>query len=205
MSRLAPPNQLPRQASRSSSVDSEPQLVGQLNFDGTASLKAVTYNTTNAKESPKTLKIALESVAGVRRESPSSASGDSNSIASDASEEDYDAMKPDPRTVVVGAKGGGFMVETDELTATNGKKTYEDIKTSTKSRPKPTRLKSIPVTLNRLNEKGRYILTADDDSLRQILRAGMERVSRVDRDSMHNCSCSIGERPGFCKEATQQV
>ncbi|PMD44299.1 MBOAT family protein [Hyaloscypha variabilis F] len=43
------------------------------------------------------------------------------------------------------------------------------------SRPGPPRLKSIPVTLNKLNEKGRYILTADDDALREILRTGIER------------------------------
>lgn len=95
-------------------------------------------------------------------------------------------MKHEAEAVVVGARGGGFVAETNEssdvavvngMTVINGEKTYKDINAGPRSRPGPTRLKSIPVTLNKLKEKGRYILTADDESLQEILKAGMERVS----------------------------
>ncbi|KAE9378053.1 hypothetical protein N431DRAFT_328731 [Stipitochalara longipes BDJ] len=78
--------------------------------------------------------------------------------------------------VVAGGKGGGFEgAANGNVVETNGSKTYESLKGPTNSRPGPARLKSIPVTLNKLKEKGRYILTADDDALREILRIGIER------------------------------
>ncbi|PMD25227.1 MBOAT family protein [Hyaloscypha hepaticicola] len=75
--------------------------------------------------------------------------------------------------VVAGGEGGGF--ENGTAAETNGSKTYELLKSPSNSRPSSARLKSIPVTLNKLKEKGRYILTADDDALRQILMSGIER------------------------------
>jgi sterol O-acyltransferase len=161
--------------SRSSSIGSEPQLIGQLDSDGTASLQVdSTYVKANKGQPPRSLKAALNAAAQLRRESSTS-----DSVVSDASEEDYDVMKHDPTTVVIGAKGGGFVTETSEssVLALNGKKIYEDIIPNGNSRPGPTRMKSIPITLNKLKEKGRYILTADDAALREILKAGIERVS----------------------------
>ena len=120
---------------------------------------------------PRSLKAVLESVADSRRES----SGDTTSELS--SEEDYDALKHDPEAIIAGGKGGGFVAETNGKTLdANKNKSYEEIKVPSRSRPGPTRLKSIPVTLNKLKEKGKYILTADDEALREILRIGIERV-----------------------------
>jgi sterol O-acyltransferase len=79
--------------------------------------------------------------------------------------------------VVAGGEGGGF--ENGTAAETNGSKKYESLKSPSNSRPSPARLKSIPVTLNKLKEKGRYILTADDDALRQILMSGIERVQTM--------------------------
>ena len=96
---------------------------------------------------------------------------------SETSEEDYDALRHDPGAVVTGGKGGGFVAETDNKTPdASGKILYEKIKVESNSMSGPARLKSIPVTLNKLKEKGRYILTADDEALRDILRVGIERV-----------------------------
>lgn len=177
MSRQAASRHPPREASRSSSIDSQPQLVGKLNSDGIATLEVdTTFTKLNRGELPRSMKAALNGnrKAEMRRDSSAS-----DSLASDASEENYDELKHDPTTVIVGAKGGGFVAEMSDSSteAQKGKKTYQDVKSSSKSRPGPTRLKSIPVTLNRLREKGKYILTADDESLRDILKAGMERVS----------------------------
>ncbi|TVY75987.1 Sterol O-acyltransferase [Lachnellula suecica] len=153
--------------SRSTSLEKVPLLVGHLDDDGTAHLEPDTsFSPTKTSGPPRSLKIALrEAVDSGRSSSPGTAS----------EEEDYDALKHDPTAIVVGGKGGGFAVEA------NGKedvaqKSFEEIKASSvKRRPGATRLKSIPITLNKLQEKGRYILTADDDALKEILRIGMER------------------------------
>jgi sterol O-acyltransferase len=172
MARLPVAPTPPAAASRSSSLDKVPQLVGQLNSEGIASLEADhTYTQPRRSEPPRSLKIALDAVDGSRRNS----SADSTSES--ASEEDYDAFRHDPMAVVAGGKGGGFEGATNGTAAeTNGSKTYESLKVPSNLRPGPARLKSIPVTLNKLKEKGRYILTADDDALREILSTGIERV-----------------------------
>jgi sterol O-acyltransferase len=159
-------------ASRSSSIDKVPQLVGQLNSDGVASLEADhTYAQPRRLEPPRSMKMALDAVEGSRRNS----SADSTSES--ASEEDYDAFRHDPMAVVAGGRGGGFEAATNGAPVeANGGKVYEALKVPPNSRPGPPRLKSIPVTLNKLKEKGRYILTADDDALREILKTGIERV-----------------------------
>ena len=148
------------------------QLIGQLGADGIANLQAdLKYSLPSRSNPPRSLKAALDATES-RRDS-------SGYTTSDSSEEDYDALKHEPSAVIVGSTGGGFekdQVENSGL-GINGNRTYEEIKVPIKSRPTPTRLKSIPVTLNKLNEKGRYILTADDEALREILRVGIERVS----------------------------
>ena len=155
----------------SSTLDKAPQLVGQLHADGIASLhEDTTYSPPKGSRAPRSLKAALDAVAG------SGLSSNASDTASEtASEEDYDAMKHEPSAVVAGGKGGGFThgAKTPDLG-----KSYEELKApfSKKSKPTPPRLKSIPVTLNKLNERGRYVLTADDDSLRELLKLGIERV-----------------------------
>jgi sterol O-acyltransferase len=164
----------PTTASRSSSIDKVPQLVGQLNSEGIASLEAdPTYIQPRRSNPPRSLKTAFDAVADSRRDSSASTTSES------ASEEDYDAFRHDPMAVVAGGKGGGFEgVANGKTPVVNGNKKYESLKVPSNLRPGPTRLKSIPVTLNKLKEKGRYILTADDDALREILRTGIERVLR---------------------------
>lgn len=160
-------------SNRSSSLDKAPQLVGQLDSDGIANLhEDTTYISPTNPGAPRSLKAALEAVAGSGR-----STNWSDTASETASEEDYDAMKHDPSAVVVGGKGGGFVAKAHESTTQDTGKTYEGVKSpSSKSRPAPMRLKSIPVTLNKLKEHGRYVLTADDDALSGILKLGIERV-----------------------------
>ena len=155
----------------SSSLDKAPQLVGQLNADGIANLREdTTYTSPTTPGAPRSLKAALESVTDSGR-----STNGSDTASETASEEDYDALKHDPSAVVAGGRGGGF-VHDGARTPDTGK-TYGGVKSpSSKSRPRPTRLKSISVTLNKLTEHGRYVLTADDDALREILKVGIERV-----------------------------
>lgn len=166
-------------SSSPTSTNQNSQFVGELNADGTVNVRIDSTQAHNGR--PNAMATALREASN-RRESSAS-----DSVASeDMSVEDYDAMKHEAEAVVVGAKGGGFVAETNEssdvavvngMTVINGEKTYKDINAGPRLRPGPTRLKSIPVTLNKLKEKGRYILTADDESLQEILKAGMERVS----------------------------
>jgi sterol O-acyltransferase len=161
----------PTSASRSLSIDKVPQLVCQLNSEGIASLEAdPTCVPPRRSNPPQSLKTALDAIADSRRDS-------SADTTPGTSEEDYDAFRHDPMAVVAGGKGGGFKEATNGKTPeANGSKTYQLLKAPSNSRPAPARLKSIPVILNKLKEKGRYILTADDDALREILRTGIERV-----------------------------
>ncbi|KAH7419877.1 MBOAT family protein [Cadophora sp. MPI-SDFR-AT-0126] len=152
------------------------QLIGQLGADGIANLQAdPNYSTPSRSNPPRSLKAAFDATES-RRDS-------SGYTTSDSSEEDYDALKHEPSAVIVGSKGGGFEKEQVEKSGLgiNGNRTYEEIKPPVKSRPTPTRLKSIPVTLNKINEKGRYILTADDEALREILRVGIEREKNPEK------------------------
>jgi sterol O-acyltransferase len=165
----------PRINTRSSSIDKVPHLVGHLGSDGVASLEEDHSQTSiSISNPPRSLKAALDAAG---QSLGGSSAGDT---MSETSEEDYDHLKHDPDAVIAGGKGGGFVREEARTpdVQSNGIKSYEEIKAPSK-RPGPTRLKSIPVTLNKLKEKGRYILTADDAALREILKTGMERVSSL--------------------------
>ena len=167
---LLPTATSPAAISRSSSIDKVPQLVGQLNSEGIASLEADPTYAPRTRSSPRSLKIALDAAAEHSRRD------NTGDTTSETSEEDYDAIRHDPMAVVAGGKGGGYEGNENIPPETNGSKKYESLKVPSNSRPSALRLKSIPVTLNKLKEKGRYILTADDDALREILRTGIERV-----------------------------
>lgn len=172
MARLATPTETPVINNRFSSLDKAPQLVGQLNSDGIANLREDTaYTSPTSPGAPRSLKVALEAVTDSGR-----STNGSDTASETASEEDYDAIRHDPSAVVAGGKGGGF---THGAKTPDTEKTYEGLKapSSKKSRPGPPRLKTIQVTLNKLKEHGRYVLTADDDALREILKVGIERVS----------------------------
>lgn len=137
------------------------------------------YQENSPPNPPRSLKTALDAVAGEKHSS--------NDTASETSEEDYDTLRHDPATVVGGGKGGGYTedeksrINTSEsgsrdIVNGNGYKSYESLKGPSRTRPNTPRLKSIPVTLNKLKEKGKYILTADDEALKEILKTGLERV-----------------------------
>ncbi|KAK2625274.1 hypothetical protein QTJ16_005643 [Diplocarpon rosae] len=163
--------------SRSSSSEGAPQLVGQLGSNGVASLSIdSSYSPPSLSDLPQSTKPSLN--ATNKRDS-------SGPMKSDSSEEDYDALKHEPSAVVVGGKGGGFNENEKPLeepdTVSHGKSTYEDLKPRTKTGQFATRLKTIPVTLNKLKEKGRYILTADEQALREILKSGIERETNPDK------------------------
>jgi sterol O-acyltransferase len=105
---------------------------------------------------------------------------------SDDEVEDYDVLKPNPDTVVAGSSGGGLQQKHTMNGHGKGKSTalvpentsveqaFEAIKAGSPTNfmaKSPTRRKSIQVTVEKTGKKGRYILTADDPVLRDILRS----------------------------------
>jgi sterol O-acyltransferase len=148
------------------SFDSISRLVGELSSDGTASLRKEDSDFANGSH-----RAVLARALSDRP--PSVASSTTNT-----SEEDYDVQKTDPAALVAGSKGGGLEVQGSispgRLPRQDSR--FEDLKPpSSDTGPGFRRRKSIPVTLEKTDKKGRYILTADDTELRQILRQGIER------------------------------
>ena len=139
----------PRAAPNASFRDA-PHLVGELDSNGTASLKRHNSNG-NGKASP-----AL----------PNGKSDDSLS--------DGDTLEPDPALVVEGSKGGGIHGE-GQL---HHDARYESLKPEPRGddqRPRPTRRKSITVKLEKTGEDGRYYLSSEDPELQALLRNTFER------------------------------
>lgn len=121
--------------------------------------------------------------------------------ASDSvSDEDYDAIKLDPETVVNGSTGAGAESEPSLMPPAttmidairNHSSSSEDThfapirrpSTPSKTHP-PEQRKSIKVKLETTNKKGRYILTADDPELRAILRSSIERETSEGKSGKH--------------------
>lgn len=164
---------------RSSSFSKAQHLVGQLDQDGLATLE-IDASVRNAAgngglpgDPPRSMKAALDTVV----------KGSDSDTASTASEEDYDKMKPDPQTVVLGGKGGGFTEDGIEDSPVVKEKFYEAINTTPKAvkakRPGlPARLHSIPITLKKSDQKGKYYLIADNNELKNILKMGADRVGQ---------------------------
>lgn len=172
------------------SLDDATHLVGELSSDGVASLWA----------EPISCPFSATGTESLQRTSaphrpPQSTRDDSSgrssvvSSGSTASWEDYDALEVDPATVVEGAKGGGFDREATlmnhemEIPSPGlgmNKKHFEALKplAINTDRPSYQRRKSISTRLEKTDKKGRYLLTADDPELREILRRGVERESQ---------------------------
>jgi sterol O-acyltransferase len=170
--RLSNPSPLP--SSPSSVLNELSPLDGQLNSDGIASLKFDSNPSMPVEDRPRSMKIALDSIA----------TQDSGTDSETASEEDYDLLKHDPTAVIIGGRGGGFNGEGGlrqrKLEETK-EKVYEGLKaeaeSKTHSRSRAPSLKSIPITLKKSDQKGKYLLTADDQELSEILRIGLEKVA----------------------------
>lgn len=117
---------------------------------------------------PRSLKAAFDAAAAAQNSSGVSSGTES------ASEEDYDVLKQDPLALInQGGRDNGI----SNAKSTSSPLGAQESNTTTRSRPDPMRAKNIPITISKLNEKGKYILTADDKDLKEILRLGLERVN----------------------------
>ena len=150
-----------------------PELVGHLNSAGISRPEIdPAYVPEGPLEPPESLKTAPYDSSVSRGMSI-------DTTSESTSEEDYDALQQDPMAVVKRGKERGFVANLDGADAktSSAEKIYETLNASPpKSRSGPKRLRGIPITLNKLQEKGGYVLTADDDALREVLKSGLERV-----------------------------
>ena len=134
------------------------ELSGSLNTDGYAKLQTNGSTTTNGTtKRPGALKIALDEA---KASQPREGSPDST----DSTFESYDSQKRHPDTIVKGSHGGQVEVDIDEHTARRGLE----------------RRGSIPIKLERTEKKGRYMLTADDPEIRDILTRGLQRRNETE-------------------------
>lgn len=101
--------------------------------------------------------------------------------------EDYDTLRPEP-TALIEASGRGdvgmgmehrdsaIVMDEEETPRKNGKRQTHTDPGSAQAK-NAARRQSIQVIFEKTNKKGRYILTADDPELRDILKAGLEKES----------------------------
>ena len=172
---MSSPTQTPPTISDSS--DKISRLIGKLDANGIASFEADEFTTNGQSSSappPRSLKAALDAAKNARRKS-------GGTTPDSASEEDYDNLQHDTLTVIVGGKGGTFDRDGDVKVNREGTEaeTRPDLQASKRSRPTPPKLKSIPITLKRADQKGQYYLIAEDVELREILKRGVEMVCNV--------------------------
>jgi hypothetical protein len=151
-----------------------PRITGKLDANGIASFEVdefASHGQSSGTAPPQSLKAALDGARDARR------NGGGNTPDS-ASEEDYDTLEPDPLAVIVGGKGGGFHRDGRIKDSREGPNAEDgsDLQTSRRSKPIPPKLKSIPITLKKADQKGRYYLIAEDAELREILKGTVERV-----------------------------
>lgn len=154
-----------------------PRITGKLDANGIASFEVdefASHGQSSGIVPPRSLKAALDGAKNARRNS-------GGNTPDSASEEDYDTLEHDPLTVIAGGKGGGFGHDGHGKGGREGPNAEDesDLQTSRRSKPIPPKLKSIPITLKKADQKGQYYLIAEDVELREILKRTVERVGRA--------------------------
>ncbi len=171
-----PPSRPP--ISQRDTIDTAERLVGELYADGIASLKVAGNDGKNANgRKPADVRLAD--------------SGDalSGAPSTPSEEEDYDALRLDPATLVEGSRGGGLILSTassglgqddsasGNTSAAEDSRLYDSAATPINGSKlhQHARRKSIQITLEKTGKRGRYVLKADDPDIRELLRKGIER------------------------------
>ena len=151
------------------------QLIVNLGQDDLARLKASQFGLTTSES------------ASHHEGSVDNSSGHNTSTSGQLSDDDdYDVLSFDPSTVVQGGTGGGLQKEPalerihQFHSHANSLSPLQTSDESIRTPPpiaerKRTRRKSIPIKLQRTGTKGKYLLSADDPEIREILRRGVQR------------------------------
>jgi len=162
-----------------------PLLSGKIGEDGVAHLQASSTPTA-------TIPSISDGNAVLSDHSPASKDDNSSDEAvTDEDIEDYDSITIDPDTIIHGSRGGAL----DYRRASSG----DNLKPPQPSgfirresdpgndqRDGDARRHSVQVRLQKTGKKGRYILTADDPEIREILSRGIEREEAAARDAQRS-------------------
>lgn len=151
---------------------------------------------------PRPNSPSLEAIVNVNSFSQGRTSHSTES--DDGSVEDYDAFEHDPLTLTIEGKGRGTRETSASSASTLEDTVYQNIRPLAIGRPGLARLSSIPVTLNRL-EGGHYLLTAEDEDLREVLRIGVERVSQGTTFKEASGNLFSGDKPIRSGNEKEQV
>ncbi|KAI7571442.1 hypothetical protein KC343_g2613, partial [Hortaea werneckii] len=148
-------------------------LSGKLSHDGLAALSADQSAASNGA-ALRPAKTTESRDFGTRSES---AVQEANEDGSDDTIEDYDDMELDPDTMVANSRKSLEEVYRP-ATGNSEREKQGDTPNVTSPPTSPSKHKkrsSIQIRLERTDRKGRYILTADDPEVKDILRKGIER------------------------------
>jgi len=99
---------------------------------------------------------------------------------SDETIEDYDDMELDPATLIANSRksmSGAYRPALGKGMGTTGEGPGEQARPGSSSDTKDKR-NSIAIRLEKTDRKGRYVLTADDPEIREVLRKGIEREAQ---------------------------
>ncbi|KAK4974501.1 Sterol O-acyltransferase 2 (Sterol-ester synthase 2) [Elasticomyces elasticus] len=157
-------NNAPRQRPQLDSKDTLDalQLLGSINRDGIAALKADLSGGKDGGGAARPAKSRTET-----RDFSEAASGSESAVEDESDEtiEDYDNLELDPDTLIA-----------------NRRKTLVDMMDGSmeshvglRQPGKAQKRNSIQIRLEKTDRKGRYVLTADDPEIREVLRKGVER------------------------------
>ena len=134
------------------------QLKGSIGEDGIANLRT---------DQPHTSGSADKSAEGEQSKSGASTDDSEDSI------EDYDQLELDPDTLVANSRksmDAGWRPSSSGAGADG-----EDSRQQPESPSKSKKRHSIQISLERTEQKGRYVLTAEDPVVKDLLRKGLER------------------------------
>ena len=115
----------------------------------------------------------------------------SDEAVTDEDVEDYDSISIDPDTIIHGSRGGAL--DYRRASSRNNLKPPEssgfirrESDPGNDQRDGDARRHSVQVRLQKTGKKGRYILTADDPEIREILSRGIEREEAAARDAQRS-------------------
>ncbi|KAK1811587.1 Sterol O-acyltransferase 2 (Sterol-ester synthase 2) [Friedmanniomyces endolithicus] len=145
-----------------------PHLLGSIGRDGLAALQADMSAGSNGHVRPAKSRTEVRDFSNPQ----ATASGNESAVEDESDEtiEDYDELQLDPDTLIANSR--------KSMSETYRPSLGVSMETNGQDRFKPGRPKkrnSIQIRLEKTDRKGRYVLTADDPEIREVLRRGIER------------------------------
>ncbi|KAK0873153.1 Sterol O-acyltransferase 2 (Sterol-ester synthase 2) [Friedmanniomyces endolithicus] len=145
-----------------------PHLLGSIGRDGLAALQADMSAGSNGHVRPAKSQTEARDFSNPQ----ATASGNESAVEDESDEtiEDYDELQLDPDTLIANSRKSmsePYRPSLGVSMETNGQDRFKP--------GRPKKRNSIQIRLEKTDRKGRYVLTADDPEIREVLRRGIER------------------------------